>query len=51
MDVVNRCCAGLDVHKRTVVACLLRRLRRLGYDVTIAATPDLPAHMDSPAIT
>ncbi len=24
MDVVNRCCAGLDVHKRTVVACLLR---------------------------
>jgi transposase len=30
---------------------LLRRLRRLGYDVTIAATPDLPAPMDSPAIT
>jgi transposase len=24
MDVVHACCAGLDVHKRTVVACVLR---------------------------
>ncbi len=24
MDLLYRCCAGLDVHKRTVVACLLR---------------------------
>jgi transposase len=24
MAVLNQCCAGLDVHKRTVVACLLR---------------------------
>ncbi len=24
MEVLNQCCAGLDVHKRTVVACLLR---------------------------
>jgi transposase len=24
MEVLNECCAGLDVHKRTVVACLLR---------------------------
>ena len=24
MDVVHRCCAGLDVHKRTVVACARR---------------------------
>ena len=24
MEVLYRCCAGLDVHKRTVVACLLR---------------------------
>ncbi len=24
MDVIYRCCAGLDVHKQTVVACLLR---------------------------
>ncbi len=24
MDPLYRCCAGLDVHKRTVVACLLR---------------------------
>ena len=23
MDVVYECCAGLDVHKKTVVACLL----------------------------
>ena len=30
---------------------LLRRLRRLGYDVTIAATPDVPAPMESPATT
>jgi transposase len=22
MDIVNRCCAGLDVHKKTVVACV-----------------------------
>ena len=22
MDVLHRCCAGLDVHKRTVVACV-----------------------------
>lgn len=24
MDVLHECCAGLDVHKKTVVACLLR---------------------------
>ena len=30
---------------------LLRRLRRLGYDVTIAATPDVPASMESRAVT
>ena len=24
MDPLYRCCAGLDVHQRTVVACLLR---------------------------
>ncbi len=24
MDVVHACCAGLDVHKKTVVACVLR---------------------------
>ena len=24
MDVVHGCCAGLDVHKRTVVACVMR---------------------------
>jgi hypothetical protein len=24
MDVLNACCAGLDVHKKTVVACALR---------------------------
>ena len=24
MDVLHRCCCGLDVHKRTVVACLLQ---------------------------
>src|SRR3954452_22558084 len=24
MEVVHRCCCGLDVHKRTVVACLIR---------------------------
>jgi len=24
MDVVQACCAGLDVHKRTVVACVLQ---------------------------
>jgi transposase len=24
MDVVHECCAGLDVHKKTVVACVLR---------------------------
>ena len=23
MDIVYACCAGLDVHKKTVVACLL----------------------------
>jgi transposase len=28
MDVLYRCCAGLDVHKKTVVACV----RRLGDD-------------------
>ena len=28
MDVVHRCCAGLDVHKATVVACV----RRVGPD-------------------
>ncbi len=24
MDVVHECCAGLDVHKKSVVACVLR---------------------------
>jgi transposase len=24
MEVLHRCCCGLDVHKRTVVACLVR---------------------------
>jgi transposase len=24
MDIVHECCAGLDVHKKTVVACVLR---------------------------
>jgi transposase len=24
MELVHRCCCGLDVHKQTVVACLLR---------------------------
>jgi transposase len=24
MDVLHACCAGLDVHKRTVVACVRR---------------------------
>jgi transposase len=24
MEVLHRCCCGLDVHKRTVVACLLQ---------------------------
>jgi transposase len=28
LDIVNACCAGLDVHKRTVVACV----RRVGPD-------------------
>ena len=25
MDILFRCCAGLDVHKKTVVACRLTR--------------------------
>src|SRR5579885_434501 len=25
MDILYRCCAGLDVHKKTVVACVRRR--------------------------
>ena len=25
MEVLHRCCCGLDVHKRTVVACLIRQ--------------------------
>src|SRR5207248_2508389 len=29
MDIVYRCCAGLDVHKKTVVACV-RRLSESG---------------------
>ena len=28
MDILHRCCAGLDVHKKTVVACV----RRVGPD-------------------
>ena len=24
MDVLHACCAGLDVHKKTVVACVRR---------------------------
>lgn len=28
MDIINACCAGLDVHKKTVVACV----RRIGAD-------------------
>jgi transposase len=32
MDVVHRCCAGLDVHKETVVACV----RRVGEDGQVA---------------
>jgi len=24
MDILYRCCAGLDVHKKTVVACVRR---------------------------
>ena len=27
MEVLHACCCGLDVHKRTVVACLLRAPR------------------------
>ena len=30
MDIVYPCCAGLDVHKKTVVACV----RHLGADGT-----------------
>lgn len=26
MDVIHRCCAGLDVHKKTIAACV----RQLG---------------------
>ena len=39
MDVVYRRCCGLDIHKRTVVACLLLldesgpSIRRVEYDV------------------
>lgn len=29
MDILFRCCAGLDVHKETVVACV-RRLDEAG---------------------
>jgi len=34
MDVVHRCCAGLDVHKATVVACA----RRVGPDGAVEAS-------------
>jgi transposase len=33
MDIIYRCCAGLDVHKRTVVACV----RRLAADSTVSS--------------
>lgn len=33
MDVLHRCCAGLDVHKRTVVACV-RRIDPAGKVIT-----------------
>jgi transposase len=33
MDIIYRCCAGLDVHKRTVVACV----RRLAADGTVSS--------------
>jgi transposase len=33
MDIIYRCCAGLDVHKRTVVACV----RRLAVDGTVSS--------------
>ena len=26
MDVIHRCCCGLDVHKNTVVACVRRTM-------------------------
>ena len=32
MDILHRCCAGLDVHKKTVVACV----RRVGPDGTVS---------------
>ena len=28
MDIMYRCCAGLDVHKKTVVACRMRSGKR-----------------------
>jgi len=33
MDIFRHCCAGLDVHKKTVVACV----RRLGPDGTVSS--------------
>ena len=33
MDLIHSCCAGLDVHKKTVVACA----RRLGPDGQVAS--------------
>ena len=32
MDIIHACCAGLDVHKKTVVACA----RRVGPDGTVS---------------
>src|SRR6478609_1880961 len=34
MDIVHECCAGLDVHKKTVVACV----RRINPDGAVDAT-------------
>jgi transposase len=33
MDIINACCAGLDVHKKTVVACV----RRVGPDGAVSS--------------
>jgi transposase len=33
MDIIYRCCAGMDVHKRTVVVCV----RRLALDGTVSS--------------
>ena len=32
MDIIHACCAGLDVHKKTVVACV----RRVGPDGAVS---------------